>query len=185
MLCLTGTGIELCDSRSKITNRFLYIPNQTQCLINLFTNHILPTYSTKELSGFLKLTKLWRKKQPKRDLLRLLLSLLIEVVFFKYVFSFHSSFGVLIFIFNMRVWMNYLFYVIKNNVSNLRYTSEGEKSSKCCARNHTILFVRLKGTAQEYLFRSFQSLHTKIFCKTISKSKFLFAALSRPRCWKH
>ena len=73
--------MELSDLGSQITNRFLYVPNQTQYLFNLFANHILPICSTKELSGFLKLTKLRRKKQPKQ--LRLLPCLLIEVVSFK------------------------------------------------------------------------------------------------------
>ena len=65
-----------------------------------------------------------------------------------YIFSFQSSFGVLIFTFDMRLWMTYLFCVIKNNGNNVRCTTEGEKSNKCCARNYTNLFVRLRGTAQ-------------------------------------
>ena len=75
-----------------------------------------------------------------------------------YIFNFHS-FGILIFTFDTRVWMTYRFCVIKKNWKNVRCTTEEEKSSKCYARNHTI-FVRLRGTAQEYLFRSYQSLHS-------------------------
>ena len=77
-----------------------------------------------------------------------------------YISSFHSSFGALFFTFNTRVWMTYCFSDIKNNGNNLRCTTEGEKSNKCSARSHTILFVRLRGTAQEYLFCSCQSLHS-------------------------
>ena len=54
--------------------------------------------------------------------------------------------------------MTYLFCVIKNNGNNVRYTTEGEKSNKCYARNHSILFLRLRGTAKEYLIRNYQSL---------------------------
>ena len=74
-----------------------------------------------------------------------------------YIFSFNSSFGVFILTFDIHVWITYLFCVIKNNRNNKRCTTEGEKSNKCEARNHTILFIRLRGTAQEYLFHSYQS----------------------------
>ena len=69
-------GIKLTDLELRITNRFLYVPNQH--LFNFFTNHMFP----KRIIKFLKLTQLRRKKQPKRDLLSSLLSLLIELVFF-------------------------------------------------------------------------------------------------------
>ena len=75
----------------------------------------------------------------------------------RYIFSFHSSFGVLIFTFDMPVCLTYLFCVIKNKRDNLRCTTEGEKSSKC-AMNHTILLTSLRGTVQKYLFCSYQSL---------------------------
>ena len=77
----------------------------------------------------------------------------------RYIFSFHSSFGVLISIFNMHVCMTYFFCIIKNNGSNVRCTAEGEKPNKCCKRNHTISFVHLRGKAQEYFFWSYMSLH--------------------------
>ena len=77
-----------------------------------------------------------------------------------YIFSFHFSFGVLVFTFDMRVWITYPFCVTKNNRNNVRCTTEGEKSKKCYARNHNMLFVPLRGTAQEYLFHSYQSLHS-------------------------
>ena len=128
----------------------------------------------KRIIKFLKLTKLRRKLQPKRDLLRLLLSLLIELVFFiglalqnyfiqnkiGYIFSFHSSFVVLIFTFDMRVSMTHRFCVINNNGNNVRCATDGEISNKCYAMNHTRLLVRLRTTAQEYLFCSYQSLHS-------------------------
>ena len=43
-----------------------------------------------------------------------------------YVFSFHTCFGVLIFTFNMRIWMTYLFSLMKNNRNNVRCAIEGE-----------------------------------------------------------
>ena len=56
--------------------------------------------------------------------------------------------------------MSYRFCVIKNNGYNVRRTNEGEKSNKYYAKNHTVLFVCLREIAQEYLFRSYQSLHS-------------------------
>ena len=56
--------------------------------------------------------------------------------------------------------MIYLVCIIKNNGNNIRYTTERELSNKCYVRNHTILFVSLRGTAQEHLFHSYQSLHS-------------------------
>ena len=93
--------------------------------------------------------------------------------------------------------MTYRFCVLKNNGNNVKCTAKGEKSNKCYARNHTILFVPVRGTAQEY-FCSYQSLHSskknhsakekfqiKSFYKIINQSKFLFTTLSRLRCLKH
>ena len=74
-------------------------------------------------------------------------------------FSLHSFFVVFILTFNKHVCMIYLFCVVKNNGNNVRRTTEGEKSNKCCARSHTIIFFSLRGTAQKYLFHSYQSLH--------------------------
>ena len=76
-----------------------------------------------------------------------------------YVFSCCSSFRVLIFTFSMLAGMTYLFHVIKNNGNNVRCTTEGEKSHKC-VRNHAILIVPFRGTAKEYLFCNYQSLHS-------------------------
>ena len=89
------------------------------------------------------------------------------------------------------------FCVIKNNGNNIRCTTEGEKSNKCCARNNAILFVSLRGTAQEYLFAVFslfilkensiskgEILDNEFFYKIISQSKFLLAKLTR-HCIKH
>ena len=112
-----------------------------------------------------------------------------------YIFSFHSSFGVLIFPFDMGVWMTYLYCVIKNNGNNVTCTTEGRKSNKCCVRNHTILVIRLRGTVQEYLFSSYilrenslsegEILDNKKFYKIINQSKILFTTLTRLRCLKH
>ena len=116
----------------------------------------------------------------------------------RYIFSFHSSFGVLIFTFNMHIWMTCLFCVIKNDGNKVRCTTEGEKSNKCCVRNHTILFVSLRGRTQEYSFAVIslfifrenslskgEILDNKIFYKIINQSKFLFTTLARLRCVKH
>ena len=46
----------------------------------------------------------------------------------KFYFSFHSSFTVLIFTFDMHVRITYFFHIIKNNGNNIRCTTEGEKS---------------------------------------------------------
>ena len=94
--------------------------------------------------------------------------------------------------------MIYLFCVIKNNGNNVGCTTEGEKSNKCCARNHTILFVSLRGTAQKYLFLSYQSLILRVnslskgeilgnknFYKIINQSKFLFTTMTMLHCVKH
>ena len=62
----------------------------------------------------------------------------------RHIFSFHSSYGVLIFISNMYVWIIYFVCIIKNDVNNIRYATEREISNKCYVRNHTILFVSLK-----------------------------------------
>ena len=78
-----------------------------------------------------------------------------------YVFSFHSSFGVLIFTFDMRVWMTYLFCTIKNNGNNVRCTAEGEKSNKC-ARNHTY-----------YVICQFKRNSSKISLSQLSVSSFV------------
>ena len=56
--------------------------------------------------------------------------------------------------------MSYRFCVIKNNGKDVRCTTDEEKSNKCYAKNNSILFVRLRGTGQEYLFRSYQSLYS-------------------------
>ena len=42
----------------------------------------------------------------------------------RYILSFHPSFGVLIFTFDMGVWMTYVFCVIKNNGNNVSCTTE-------------------------------------------------------------
>ena len=83
------------------------------------------------------------------------------------VFSFQSSFGVLISTFDMRVWMTYLFCVIKNDLPFLCYKEQEQckayywrRKIKCCARNHTIIFVCSRGTTQEHLFPSCQSLYS-------------------------
>ena len=95
--------------------------------------------------------------------------------------------------------MTYLFCIIKNNGNNLRCTTEGEKSNKCCARNHTILFVCLRGTVQEHLFHSFtnlfiprenslsegEMLDNENFYKIINQSEFLSTTLTRLHCLKH
>ena len=81
--------------------------------------------------------------------------------------SFHFSFGVL---------MTYLFCIMKNNGSNVRCTTAGEKSNKCCARNHPIFCVCLRGIAREYIFHSYQEnslskgeiLDKKIFIKSLA-----------------
>ena len=132
-----------------------------------FINHMFQ----KRIIKFLKLTKLWRKKTTKTWLANVAAifthrtSLLHRIIppdsfYLKtkigYIFSFHSSLGILIFTFDMCVWMTYIFCILKNKGNNVRCTTEGEKSNKCCTRNHTILFVCLRGTAQEYLFRSYQ-----------------------------
>ena len=52
------------------------------------------------------------------------------------------------------------FFRYKENWNNVRCNTEGEKSNKCCGRNHTILFVPLTATAQEYLLCSYQFLHS-------------------------
>ena len=49
--------------------------------------------------------------------------------------------------------MTYRFCVLKNNGNNVKCTAKGEKSNKCYARNHTILFVPVRGTAQEYFLQ--------------------------------
>ena len=79
----------------------------------------------------MKLFIVWQKQQPKHDLLRLLLSLLVQLVFFNkisppssfysktkmgYIFSFHSSSDVLIFTFDLRAWMTYLFLHYKEQL---------------------------------------------------------------------
>ena len=43
---------------------------------------------------------------------------------------------------------------------DVRCITEGEKLNKCCARNHTTLFISLRGLAQEYLFCSYQYLQS-------------------------
>ena len=100
----------------------------------------------------------------------------------RYIFSYHSAFGILIFTFDVRVWMSF-FGVIKKTGTTLRCTTEEEKSNKCCRRNHTILFVRLRETAQEYSFAVIslfvlrenslseeEILHDKNFYKIINQS---------------
>ena len=95
----------------------------------------------------------------------------------RYIFSYHSAFGILIFTFDVRVWMSFF------GVINVRCTTEEEKSNKCCRRNHTILFVRLRETAQEYSFAVIslfvlrenslseeEILHDKNFYKIINQS---------------
>ena len=52
------------------------------------------------------------------------------------------------------------FWRYKESSNNVRCTIEVEKLKKCCERNHTLLFFRLRETAQEYLFRGYQSLHS-------------------------
>ena len=70
-------------------------------------------------SKFFKLAKLQRKQQPKRDLLRLLPFLLIELAFvielaFQNLIS--SSFGVLVFTVDIHFeWLN-LFWVMKKQL---------------------------------------------------------------------
>ena len=114
-----GTGIEFSNSGSWIKNRFLHVRNKKQHFLN-FTNRKQYICSKKSVIKFLKLTKLRHKKQPKRDMLRLLPYLLIKLVFYKffylkakieYLFSFYSSFSVLIFTFHMHAWMATFFEV--------------------------------------------------------------------------
>ena len=45
----------------------------------------------------------------------------------------------------------------KEQRNNVTCTIEGGKSRKCCASNHTILFLYLRGTAQEFLFEKIHS----------------------------
>ena len=116
----------------------------------------------------------------------------------RYIFCFHSSFSVLIFTFDMHVWMTYLFCVIKNNWNNIRCATEGEKSNKCCARNHTLLFVSLREQLKKIsvtvisllIFRENslskgEILNNKHFYKIINQWKFLFTTLTRLNCIKH
>ena len=56
--------------------------------------------------------------------------------------------------------MAYLFCIIKYNGNTVRCTTEGEASDKCCSKNHIILLVCLRGTDPEYLFHSYQPLHS-------------------------
>ena len=107
----------------------------------------------------------------------------------KQILSFYSSFGVLTFTFDMHVWITYLFCIIKNNENNAKCTTEGEKSSKCCLRNHTI-FVHLKGTAQvavislfilrENSLRKREILDKNLF-EMINQLKFLFTTLKQKK----
>ena len=90
-----------------------------------------------------------------------LLGLFFSKTKIRYIFSFHRSFGVLIFTFDMCLRMTYLFCIIKNIRNNITCTTEGEKLNKCCGRNHTILFGCLRGTTQEYLFHSDQCFHSQ------------------------
>ena len=83
----------------------------------------------------------------------------------RYILSFHSSFVVLILTFDTDFWITYLFCIIKNNGNNI-CTTEGEKSNKC-VRNHTIVFFRLRGTAQEYLFCSISLVILHFYCGTV------------------
>ena len=138
-------------------------------------------------------------------MLRLLLSLLMELTFFielalqdyfiqkqkiGYIFSFHSFFGDLIFILDMRVWMTYLFCIEKNNMNNVRCTTEGEKSNKCCGRNHIITICSFKRNGSrisrlQLSVSSFLEKIHKIFYQIINQSKFLFTTLTKLCCFKH
>ena len=121
----------------------------------------------------------------------------------KYIFSFHSSCRVLIFTFDMRIWMTYLFCIIKNNKNKIGEKKEKEKNLKeknqtYYLRNHIILFVSLRGTDEEYLFPVIcflilrenslsegEILDNTFFYKIVHKSKFLFTTVTRLRCLKH
>ena len=130
----------------------------------------------KRIIKFLKLSKLQRKQQPKHDLLRSLsifahrtsllhrINQLSSIILFKnknrVYFQFPFFFWCFGFHFRHACLNNLPFLCYKEQQEQCRCTTEGEKSKKCYARNHNMLFVPLRGTAQEYLFHSYQSLHS-------------------------
>ena len=88
-----------------------------------------------------------------------------------YSFNFHSSFGVLIFHFWHAYLNDLLFCTIKSNENNRRCTTEGEKSNKCCALNHTILFVLFKRNSSGI---SLSQLSISSFLQKIHREKQKF-----------
>ena len=100
--------------------------------------------------------KLQWKSQTKVGLIRLLLFLLMELVFFiefypfrvvlfkkknKVYFSFHSSFDVLIITFDMHVSMTYRFCVIKNNGSNIEGLLKEKNQTNLCKESYHQAFL--------------------------------------------
>ena len=61
---------------------------------------------------------------------------------------------------------------------DVRCITEGEKLNKCCARNHTTLFISLRGLAQEYLFCSYQYLQSLRKFTQKCKVKFFIRSLT-------
>ena len=106
-----------------------------------------------------------------------------------YIFSFHSSFAVLTFTFDMRVWMNYCFCIIKNNGNNGRCTTEGEKSNKYCARRHTIFLFVWEEHLRNISFAviSLFILRENSFSEReiLDNKNFSFTTLTRLCCLKH
>ena len=91
-----------------------------------------------------------------------------------YIFSFHSFFGVLIFTFDMRVWMTYLFCVIKNNGNNVRCTTEGKSQTNIVRR--IILFtiiIWIIWFIFNHIICSFKMNSSRISLSQLSVSSFL------------
>ena len=116
----------------------------------------------------------------------------------RYIFSFHSSFGVLIFTFDMHVWMTYFFCMIKNSRDNVdvllkeknqtnvvqgiipHYLLVWGKQLKNISFAVISLFILRENSLSEG-----EIFDNKNFYNIINQSKFLFTTLTRLHCVKH
>ena len=109
-----------------------------------------------------------------------------------YIFSFHSSFGVLIFTFDMRVWMIYLL-VSKRTTGTTEDALLKEKNQTNVVQRIIpyYLFVYISFAVislfilREKSLGEREILDNKNFYKIINQSKFLFTTLTRLCCLKH
>ena len=132
------SGIKLSNWGSQITNSFSLsqIKNNP---FSFFTEPYITQMFQNIVIKFLILTKLQRKQQPKHGLLRFLASLFTQLNFSLnclglFYSKTNSIFWVSIqfmmfwvWLFDMYVWMTYIFCVIKNKRNNLSCTGKKEK----------------------------------------------------------